>query len=41
MGGADILVRMCVHLKNYYKTRHVKHLICFIIKFYKDNFANN
>ena len=23
VGGADILVRMCIHLKNYYKTRHM------------------
>ena len=38
MGGADILVRMCVHLKIII---YVKRLICFVINFYKDNFANN
>ena len=34
-----------VHVKNYYKTWHVKHLIVFIavlvLIFYKNNFANN
>ena len=46
MGGADILVCIIyVHVKNYYKTWHVKHLIVFIavlvLIFHKNNFANN